>query len=377
MSKNSRRKKMRDSWGSIDYDPKRRVGHIRFWASLDERGYRRHCVTVRGTRQDVEDRRAELMLAHSQEAPCPTVGELWERWYLHSMERRVEAGDLAPKTLDQYKSAWRRHVEPRWGQASCDAVRPLEVQQWLDTLGKSAATGSMDVLRPLMDYAVRYGIASSNPFREKYVMPATKSVQRKDKGIWTLEELGEVWRDAALNQWWEAAFLLSAFGGLRVGESLGVRSEDVTDIGGACAVSVRRQVLNNGSLSDTLKNQQGYRTVAIPGKAGARLLGLADVAVNGWLTGDGLGGHCAQRRLNKAWREAGTEHPFRNLRNSWQTNMRWSLKVQPYFIETMMGHLTAGVTGQYYDRPTPEMLARVIADAYAANRYDEGWNWVN
>lgn len=371
------RRNRRAQWGSVSYDPKRQVGHIRFWASLDERGYRRHCVTVRGTRQDVENKRAELMLAHSEDAPCPTVGEAWERWHLPSMEGRVEGGDLSQKSLDQYKSAWRRHVEPRWGGVSCDAVRPLEVQQWIGGMGRSEAIGSLDVLRPLMDYAVRYGVIATNPFREKYIMPASKTVRRKDKGIWTLEELGEAWHDSAYGEWWEAAFLLAAFGGLRVGESLATRVEDVSVVGDVCLVEVRRQVLNSGSVSDALKNQQSRRVVAIPGRAGARLLGLAGIAVGGWLTGDGLGGHSTQRRFNKAWRLAEMAHPCHNLRNSWQTNMRWSLKVQPYYIEAMMGHLSADVSGRFYDRPTPEMLAQVMAEAYAANRYDSGWNWAS
>jgi integrase len=176
-------------------------------------------------------------------------------------------------------------------------------------------------------------------------------------------------------------FLLCGFGGLRVGEALGVRSEDVGEaiVGGVrlAVVSVSRQVSQEGP-TDSLKTPQSRRAVPVPGRAGARLLELA-AACDGWLAGDGLGGPSTRARLSKAWRVAelpdGMRHPLRNLRNSWQTNMRWVMRVPPYFIEALMGHAVAGVTGTYYDRPDASMLARVVAEAYAERPYDAGWDW--
>jgi hypothetical protein len=63
-------------------------------------------------------------------------------------------------------------------------------------------------------------------------------------------------------------------------------------------------------------------------------------------------------------------HPFRNLRNSWQTWMRWEVGLPPYYIEPLMGHKVRGVTGQHYDRPTPEVLAAAVARAYDDGPWD-------
>lgn len=378
-------RRRRDSWGSITELERNRRYVVRYWASEDDRGYMRHSVTVRGTRADAERKRAELMLEHSNDAPCPTVGMAWERWSLPTYERRVRDGDMSEQTLRQYKSGWSRHAAPRWSDVPCDRVQPLHVQQWLDGLGKSEAESAMCVLKPLMDYAVRYGMVVTNPFRERYVMPSRASVRRRDKGVWSLAELGAIWRDVAWGQWWEAAFLLSAFGGLRVGESLGVRSENVAlatvDGCDVCLVEVVRQVANRGGVTDALKNDQSRRTTIVVGLPARRIASMAEVAVGGWLTGNGLGGPTSQKRLTNAWAKAMGEsgltefHPFHNLRNSWQTSMRWEMRVAPYHIETMMGHVVPGVTGQYYDRPQPEMLASVMADAYAANQFDAAWSW--
>ena len=383
MANRSRRR--RSAWGSItELDAGERY-RIRYWAETPN-GYRRKSETVRGTRKDAERRRAELMLEHSEDAPCPTVGAVWERWYLPAQERRIESGDMAEQTLKVYKSVWKNHAGPRWKDVPCDQVRPLHVQQWLDTLGHSEAKTSMQLLRPMTDFAVRYGSIQTNPFRERYIMPTKKTVTRRDDGVWSLEELGKVWQQV-IGEWFEAAFLLAAFGGLRVGESLGVMGTDVSamDVNGQrlAIVRVQRQVMNQGgAVSDELKNRQSNRTVVIPGRAGARLLALA--AENpGFLSGDGLGSNNDQRRLWRSWDAAmkkmdtSLQHPFRNLRNSWETNSRWTLRLPPHITEPLMGHAGHDVTGAYYDRPRVEMYADAVSEAYAERQYDAGWTWAS
>lgn len=374
------RKKRRAAWGALTQVDES-TWRLRYWATGPD-GYKRRSKTIRGSRKDAERARAELMLAHSDDAPCPTVGEVWRTFLEPDLQRMTDAGEYGKQTLKQTQSTWRCHVEPTWGDIQCDAVRPLGVQQWLTSMGYTQANAARSLLRRILDYAVRYEYAPSNPMSERYVMPPRSTVARRDDGVWTLDELGEVWR-AVRGEWFEAAFLLAAFGGLRVGEALGVRSEDVgaIEVDGITitTVEVARQVTNRGELSDALKNEQSRRVVAIPGRAGRRLRTLA--AAGGYLTNDGFGGHATQHRLQASWRAAlagvgpSMRHPFRNLRNSWQTNMRWTLRVPPYMIEPMMGHVGEGVTGRHYDRPDAEMFADAVADAYRSRPFDAGWSW--
>ena len=67
----------------------------------------------------------------------------------------------------------------------------------------------------------------------------------------------------------------------------------------------------------------------------------------------------------------GWPHPFRNLRNSWQTWMRWEARLAPWAIERLMGHKVAGVTGAYYDRPSDEVIADMLADAYRGRNWED------
>lgn len=373
-----RSRKKRSAWGALTQVDES-TWRLRYWSSGPD-GYKRRSRTIRGSRLDAERVRSELMLAHSEDAPCPTVGEVWERYALPAYERREKDGDMSAYTLRQYRSGWSRHASPRWADVPCDAVRPLEVQQWLDGLSYNGALQAMNVLRPTVDYAVRYGVVDANPFRERYLMPSKSGKATMDRGVWTLDELGEVWR-AVHGEWLEAAFLLAAFGGCRVGEALGVRSEDVTitDVGGVpvALVAIERQVPSMGAeVRTTLKNRQSRRTIAVPGRAGLRLAELARER-DGWLTGDGLGGPTTQRRLMLAWKSAAMAHPFRNLRNSYETNARWSLRLPPWVVEPLLGHGGQGVTAMYYDRPSAEMFAEMVADAYRARPYDAAWEWAD
>ena len=360
------RKKRRSAWASIS-EPERGVFRIRYWGTDAKGVYRRMSETVRGSRKDAERRRSELMLLHSEDAPCPTVQQAWERWALPTYQRRVDDGELAPRTLKQYQSAW-KHVAARWGETPCDQVRPLQVQQWIDTLGRSQAISATHLLSAILDHAVRYEAVEHNVMREKYLMPSASTVSRRDAGIWTAPQLMRRWRSLR-GSWHEPAFILAAFGGLRVGEALGVRARCVHDASGVvpCAtVDVVEQVENRGKTSVRLKTASSMRVAVIVGPPARRLLDIADGMDGEWfLTHDGIGGFSPQARLLAQWKRDGAEHPFRNLRNSYETWMRYDLRAPRWLIERTMGHVAGDVSEMYYDRPDAARLAEIVRDLYA------------
>ena len=360
------RKKRRAAWASITTLEEGQRYRIRFWGKGPDGEYRRRSETVRGSRLDAEKRRAELMLDHSDDAPCPTVRQAWEKWALPTYRRRVESGDMSPATLGQYVSAWSVSVGPRWADVQLDAVRPLHVQQWIDGLTYSQAQKATVVLKGIMDYGVRYEVVDHNPMRERYLMPSQSTIERRDPGIWTVAQLAELARSVR-GQWYEPATLLAGFGGMRVGESLGVLAGEVErrNVGGiaVATVPVTRQVPNKGAESvDRLKNGQSERVAALVGPPAERLLQIVASLPPDWpLTHDGMGGWQPQRRLAGSW-DGG--HPFRNLRNSFETWMRYDLRAPRWLIERLMGHAAGDVSDAYYDRPDAQRIAEMLADLY-------------
>ena len=398
-----KRRQTRAAWASIAQVDESRW-RIRFWGTDAGGTYRRMSRTVRGSRMDAERVRSELMLEHSEDAPCPTVAQAWERWVLPDLERRVEGEDISVRTMTAYRRAWDADVSPRWGAVQCDAVRPLDVQQWLLELGLSQAKRALQILTLVLDYAVRYELTGHNAARERYIMPSKATVRQRDKGVWTLDELGEVWRAVRSNaRWMEPAFLIAAFGGARVSESVGPLAGEIErmdvdvalpagrleymDVDGVplALVPIVRQVTKETGVSDRLKTEGSRRTAIVPGRAALALMDAAAALPADWpLTHDGAGGWTSRDRLNRAWRNdvlpalpEDQRHIFQNLRNSWQTNCRWTLGMPPYYVEALMGHVGKGVTGTYYDRPQVLMFAETVARAYAAHPYDDGWTWLD
>lgn len=330
---------------------------------------------------DAGDELARLRLDHSQDAPCPTVADVWSRWYLPDERERVGRGELAASTLAKYEYSWARDIEPAWGGRQVGGVRPLEVQQWVSDMGHSAATLAVRIMREMFDIAVRYELVDHNVMRERYRMPSKAARSERDKAVHSLDELGSDWA-AVRGSWIEAAFLLAAFGSCRVGESLSplageVERMDVDGVTVAC-VPIVRQIGALGEVKDTLKTSGSRRPVVVPGPMGERILELSASCRDTYLTDDGRGLPSTFARLNGEWRRllgaAGIEPIlFKNLRNSWQTNMRWSLRVPPWLIEPMMGHVEQNVTGRHYDRPRKEMFAEAVAAAYRENPFADGW----
>ena len=262
--------------GSIT-EVRRGVWRIRYWAEGPD-GYRRRSETVRGSRKDAVERRSALMLEHGDDAPCPTVGQCWERWYRPDLVRMVEEGERAEQTLGQYDSRWRCHVGPRWADVPADEVRPLAVQQWIDTMPHSVAPQAAQVLRATLSYAVRYEAIASNPLDADYVMPPKSTSRERSRETWDVPGLIALCLDAR-GEWYEAPLLLMSFGGARVAESLGVRAEEVeltrVPVGGVevsvATAPLRQQVRGAGIVDERLKNRWSVRPAVMPGSAGERL----------------------------------------------------------------------------------------------------------
>ncbi len=381
---------MRSSWGCVQRLDRDRY-RIRYWADTGD-GYRRRTETVRGTRREADARLAELRTIHEREPgqhvrrpTGVTVGDAWRLWHAPDCEARLEAGQLARSTWDNAKGMWRRHVEPRWGGVRCDAVTAPDIQEWVRPMTSANAHFSKMLLAQLLDRAMMYGACAANPARLKVTMP--HGGEKGDAGVYTLAELGEVLR-AVHGSPVEEAVILMAFGSCRVGEAFGVESGDVAlreALGVPVATApVLRQVLQGGQVTERLKNAQSRRVVAIPGPVGVRLARLSRARLeegDPWLCGDGVGGPLARHAAARLWAEAldraGIErHPLRNLRNSWETYMHWTLLVEPSMIERMMGHAGKTVTARHYDRPVEDMVAEAVARAYLTRPFADSWEFL-
>jgi len=109
-----------------------------------------------------------------------TVGALGPAW----LQR--QQGHMKPSGFRSYDSAWRVHVEPRWGAVRIADIRYSEVQAWVSELsgkpGASVVHTAYSVLARILDDAVRDRLLASNPARWGEAAQTAPSAQRLPDG---------------------------------------------------------------------------------------------------------------------------------------------------------------------------------------------------
>lgn len=357
------RRARRRSFGSVTEVRKGKKYVIR-WVQNTPEGRRRKSKTIHGTYRDACRELAVREVEHGEERRMPSWGEVYEMWYRPWLDRRLESGAVSPSTHAAYTRGWERLAAGFMGDTTIDGLGPLEFQRWLLTLSKSNAKSVMPVVSRMAKLASDYtGCNALFGNGQRYEMP-TASNPRSKRVLTLVEALDALERlEGSIV---EAPFILGCFGGLRTGEALAVRSDDVERIerGGLvfAAVDVTKQMpLNGYEPVDRLKNEQSRRVAVVPSPAASRLLRLCAESESRWLSdrGDGLPsnkGRNRERWISELDRVGIERLPFANLRNSWRTIVEAERRVPWELSEVLMGHRLPGVSGSHYIRQTREQV---------------------
>jgi integrase len=145
-----------------------------------------------------------------------TVGELGAVWVRSQTQ-------LKPSTLRVVETAWRLHVEPRWGALTIGQVRHSDVQTWVSELAtrKSATTvtRAYGVLGSILDVAVRDRRLSNNVARRV-------NLPRKVPKARVYLRHAQVENLAEQSKAFGTLVRFLAYTGLRWGEAVGLRVGD-------------------------------------------------------------------------------------------------------------------------------------------------------
>lgn len=360
----------RSSWGSNQpMGPGKR--RIRYMADTgDGRGFTRHSETVYGTRKQADEVLAQRRIEHSQDKPVPTLKQAYETWLIPEFEDKLKHDELRANSYNMYKRMWDCHVKPTFGNFPITAIKPLGIQEWLLTMTQEVAKMSLMVLRRILDKCVMLELLPANPASVTYRMP--KQSNKLDTTVYSLSELCEV-LEALRGSAVYIPAILCGIGSCRVGESLGVRTENIMSYEYAgmtlAIIDIDVQVNNTGEVLDKLKTAQSKRPIVIPEPWSKDILSIN----TSWLTDTGYGKPVSQYVVRRAWRKLIKDKnlkyiPFRNLRNSWRTVMRWELGIDSDYVEKMMGHAGKNVGEIYYDRPQWQQFADVVGEAWTRYR---------
>ena len=233
----------------------------------DPQGKRqRHFVNVKGKKSDAQRRLRALLTAMDQGLPVDTskitLGEYLERWLAS------QAG-LAPQTLNGYRGYAHRYFVPYLGNTPVSRLLPIHVQDMEEAMISNGLSGSTvnqahRILHKALKDAVKWDVALRNV--TEAVTPPRKSTREMQvlppADLKTLLHAAE---EAGMG----SLLLLAAHTGLRRGELLGLKWQDVELSQGMLSVQRALRVVSG----------QGYIVAEPKSAAGRRRISLGPIAV--------------------------------------------------------------------------------------------------
>ncbi len=185
------------------------------------------------------------------------------RQWLAEAKRTVKPG-----TLEQYVYCVESHIKPRVGTVRLDKLTPLQVQRMVGDIadsiaksgrgkGVSTANKCRVVLYMAYKQAIRWQMVARNPVEAVDPLPETK----REMTLWEPEQAAR-FLDVARAHRLYACFYLAMATGMRRGELLGLRWQDVQ--GDLIRVRQTLVKLKDGTVTlGTPKTKKGTRVIAV------------------------------------------------------------------------------------------------------------------
>ena len=303
---------------------------------------------------------------HLRTNRVPTVGEYLEYWLHQAVKPRVR-----PLTFAGYSVNVRNHLVPTLGRIRLDRVTPQDVQQMMN--GRLAAgfspktvTYMHQVLRTALELARRWEIIDRN------VASLVDPPRRVRAIIRPLDPAeARAFLQSVRGNRLEALFSVALALGLRQGEALGLRWEDIDIASGVLRVRNQLQRINGHLALVEPKTERSRRALVVPPSilenlidhqgrqalekrsAGPKWTESNMVFAN--LYGGPLQARNVIREFHKALKTAGLKRiRFHDLRHSCATLLLVQ-HVPARVVMEVLGHSEIGTTMDTYSHIVPEL----------------------
>ena len=296
-----------------------------------------------------------------------TVGEYMPRWIEDSVRDTVRRA-----TFVRYEQITRRHIVPTLGRTKLKNLSPAHVRGlYRQKLDEGLSPRTVQYVHVTLHKALKQAVADGLISRN--VTEAVKPPRLKKKEIRPLDaDQARALLEAARGDRLEALFVLAVTAGLREGETLGLRWEDLDLAAGKLAV---RRSLDYGGKEPAFelpKNGKG-RSVKLTRRAGEALkrhraaqnkerLRVGTLWEDHGLVFPGHGGQPMRsysltggpyrRLLKRAGLPERTR--FHDLRHTCAT-LLLKKGVHPKLVQELLGHATISITLDTYSHVLPGM----------------------
>jgi integrase len=367
--------------GSITRHKKSGLYMARYWVETATGSKRK---TIYGkTRRDVDEKLTRAKADRDQgllfDGENQTVGEYLQRWLDGSVR-----GSVRESTFACYEVACRRHIVPALGGIKLSKLTPVHVQGFYrDRLDRGLASASVHkyhtVLHKALGQAVKWHLIPRNVCE---AVKPPRPVPEEEMRTLSPEETRRL-LETAHGERLEALYVLAVTTGMRQGELLGLKWQDVDLEAGT--LGIQRTLTRHGgkvALGEP-KTKKSRRTIYLT-EAATRVLGahlerqLEEIERSGDAYGDqGLvftteagtlinPSNLRQRSFTPLLKRAGLRQiRFHDLRHTCAT-LLLSRNVHPKYVQELLGHATIAVTLDTYSHLIPGMgthTARAMEEA--------------
>jgi integrase len=296
-----------------------------------------------------------------------TIGELAEHY------QKVELGEHCGetvKTCETYTHHLHNDLIPRWGAERVGDVKAFRVETWLRSLDYADATKAKikSVFGVLFQHALRYGWAERNPIRQ--VRQSAK--RRREPDVLTYEEVLTLLTH--LPPVARTMVLVAAVTGLRRGEVVGIKWEDIDFVNGA--IHVRRSLVDR--VEGTPKTEASKRPIPLVSGLAQVLLAWQKLCSfrrpTDWVFASSATagempywpGTVMQKVIQPAAREAGIQkhlgwHTFRRTTATWLLANGASVKTAQDLMRHANPAMTLGTYAQAIDEHKRGAQAQITA----------------
>ncbi len=192
-------------------------------SAAGERTYKKRIIGSEAempTRRDAEKAVLSLRININAEVRTPKrVCDL----ITHYRQRELTEERKSFATIENHLVLSRRYIEPRWGQHRLDAVRTMQVEEWLHSLPLAPAskTKVKSTFSVLYSHAIRYEWLTFNPISKV----RTSSKRLREKDVLSPEEFQALLEQLSIRD--RAMVLLAGSTGLRRSEMIALTWTDV------------------------------------------------------------------------------------------------------------------------------------------------------
>lgn len=148
------------------------------------------------------------------------IGDLFEQWITG------KGGTVTGGYVEDLKSSWRTHVEPRFAYWKINELRHSDVQAFVSELAvvrsASIVNRCLDILRGICDMAVMDGRIAKNPCAR--IKKPRRTMRKEERRYLSIEQL---YRLADASGRWRPLVLTLGLTGLRCGEARALQVKDV------------------------------------------------------------------------------------------------------------------------------------------------------